>query len=82
MAEVYSKVYGIPAKAVFLDHSPQEGAYKEWVELHQSFVSPGYWPDYLGKEQELTVKAKSLYPGLATWEQWLKEFGLPPAKED
>lgn len=78
MAEIYGKVYGVPTRAVFLG----EAGGGRLVEMYKTFKDPGYYPSYSGREQQIVEKAKKLYPGLMTWERYLREVGLEYLKEE
>lgn len=74
MAAVYSKVFNIPARAVFNEDHPlnQIPIFKDVL---LNFKNIGYYPNYFGREKELPVRAKKLYPGMKTYEEWLRETG-------
>lgn len=74
VAAVYSNVTGQPARAVFVDHIPQESL-PSWVERHSGYRDVGYFPKYSGREQDIPLLARQLYPGMKTFEQWLRETG-------
>jgi len=72
VAETYSKVTGQPARAVFVDHVPQE-AIPQWVNRHKGYKEAGYFPKYNGRTHEIPNLARELYPGTLNFEQWLRE---------
>ena len=51
VAEIYTEVTGNPARAVFVAHVPQEGI-PQWTERHRAYRDGGYFPKYVGREQE------------------------------
>ena len=69
-------MYNVPTRVVFLEHGPQEQLFPGWDDMHRAYNNPGYYPAYFGKEAELNQKAKKLFPGMKTWEQYLREVGL------
>ncbi|KAH8103432.1 hypothetical protein BXZ70DRAFT_729756 [Cristinia sonorae] len=77
MAEVYSKVYNVPTRVKFLEHAPPGLPFGSIMEdLLGSFKDPGYFPAYVGREREIAQIAKRLFPGVRTWETYLREVGL------
>ncbi|TCD66608.1 hypothetical protein EIP91_001117 [Steccherinum ochraceum] len=72
VAEVYSRVTGQPARAVFLDHVPQE-AIPQWISRHKGYKEAGYFPKYVGRETEISDLARKLNPQMKTFEQWLRD---------
>ena len=74
IAAIYSKVHNIPARAVFSDDDPL-GKIPFVREAFTNFKVYGFFPNYVGREKELSVRAKKLYPKLKTWEEWVKEVG-------
>ena len=72
VAEIYTKVTGRPARAVFVDHVPQESI-PQWIERHKGYKEVGYFPKYVGRENELPILARKLYPKMKTFEEWLGE---------
>lgn len=75
VAEAYTRVTGQAARAVFVDHVPQE-AIPQWINRHRGYREAGYFPKYVGREQEIPVMARELFPGMKTFEQWLQETGF------
>ena len=72
IAEIYTNVKGKPARAVFVDHVPQESL-PSWTERHKGYREVGYFPKYAGREDEIPTLAKKLYPQMRTFEEWAKE---------
>ncbi|EKM49561.1 uncharacterized protein PHACADRAFT_214123 [Phanerochaete carnosa HHB-10118-sp] len=71
VAEVYSEVTGQSARAVFVDHVPQE-TIPQWLERHRAYRDVGYFPKYAGHETAVPELARSLYPEMKTFAKWLK----------
>lgn len=72
IAEVYSKVKGKAARAVFVDHIPQESL-PSWTERHKGYREVGYFPKYVGREHEIPDFARRLYPQMKSFEDWAVE---------
>ena len=76
VAAAYSKVHGIPTRHVIVDSIPAMEAMPWMKEMFVHFRTVGFFPKYFGgREHELNVKAKMLYPGMKTLEQWFSEVG-------
>ncbi|THH27999.1 hypothetical protein EUX98_g6189 [Antrodiella citrinella] len=80
VAEIYGKVYNVPTRAVYLPGAPAQELFPGWTQMHAAFKTDGYFPAYKGREGEISQKVKKLYPGVKTWEAWLKEVGLEYVK--
>lgn len=80
VAETYTKVTGQPARAVFVHHIPQE-AIPQWIARHKGYKEVGYFPKYVGREHEIPVLARKLFPGIKTFEQWMRDSGLHLKRE-
>ncbi|KAH8103433.1 hypothetical protein BXZ70DRAFT_1005853 [Cristinia sonorae] len=77
MAEVYSKVYSVPTRVVFLDHFPEKTPLTSIMEdLNRSLKEWGCFPAYAGRELETAKIARRLFPGMKGWERYLREVGL------
>jgi len=75
VAETYAKVTGQPARAVFVDHIPQEDI-PSFTERHLGYREVGYFPSFVGREEEIPKMARKLYPGVLTFEDWMRETGF------
>ncbi|TCD70551.1 hypothetical protein EIP91_002897 [Steccherinum ochraceum] len=73
IAEIYGRVRNVPTRAVFLHHIPLETSFDGWIDMHRDFKEVGYFPAYKGRESEIREIASKLYPGLKSWEAWLRE---------
>jgi len=71
VAKTYTEVTGHPACALFVDHVPQEQI-PQWTERHRGYKEVGYFPKYNRRAQDIPNLARELYPGMLTFEQWLK----------
>ena len=75
VAKIYSEVTGQPARAVSVDHVPQESI-PQWIERHRAYRDAGYFPKYVGREQEIPGLARKAYPKMKTFAEWLRETGF------
>lgn len=73
VAETYMKVTGRVARAVFVDHVPQESM-PQWIERHKGYKEVGYFPKYVGREDEIPLFARKLYNKMKTFEKWLQDM--------
>ncbi|THH28820.1 hypothetical protein EUX98_g5378 [Antrodiella citrinella] len=79
VADAYSRVTGQPARAISVDRIPQE-IIPQWIARHKGYKEVGYFPKYVGREQEIPRMAKVLSPEMKTFQQWLKETGFDATK--
>ena len=75
VAEAYSEITGQPARAVFVEHVEQEKI-PQWIARHRGYKEAGYFPKYIGREEDIPVLARQLYPGIKSFRQWLRETGF------
>lgn len=75
VAETYSEVTKQPARAVFVDSVEQENI-PQWIARHKGYKEVGYFPKYVGREEEIPVLARTLHPGIKSFRQWLRESGF------
>jgi len=80
VADTYARVTGQPSRAVFMDHVPQENI-PQWSARHKGYKEAGYFPRYVGREQEIPGLARKLYPQIKTFEEWLRDTGFDATKE-
>lgn len=71
IVEIYGRVRNVPTRAVFLDHAENMPA--EWIDMLRNIKEVGCFPAYKGRENELGEEARKIFPGMKTWEAWLKE---------
>ena len=81
VARIYSEVTGKPARAVFVDHVPQESI-PQWVARHSAYRDTGYFPKYVGRESEIPTLARKLVPEMKSIAEWLKESGFVAGAEE
>ncbi|GJF00695.1 NAD(P)-binding protein [Phanerochaete sordida] len=81
VARIYSEVTGQPARAVFVDHVPQESI-PQWVARHSAYRDAGYFPKYVGRESEIPTLARKLVPEMKSFAEWLKQSGFVASAGD